>query len=497
MDNGDLYRQLYTLLEQNVFYGDRLDQRQFVTLLSPGQFVSTKLRKTSNDDQHILFDLTDKTIDSTFLWRPLISTVSGLYNEIVEFAALPDKPVDPQLIEKLARQLGEYEEAYTTYRGFYEEADGAWRRAMAQDPVNEAEVIELARKRAAALRDWENANKGRKKLYEDTLGELNHHLAGNPRGFWETEVRQRLVDLRNSSTRGTYFETVADPHPADWATSGWQKMELKVSSLFNREYSRSTSFSAGGGISLGLWSFGGSYSRSTQETQAQTKATDLTIQLELLRVNIQRRWMYQDLFARRYWAWKKTHDNLLITDGGTLPDQRPLGPRGMPVLPAVFFVARNVKLSGNWKEEDERFFATQTQTRASFGWGPFSVSGSYSESTSERTYTGNFAGGTITIDQPQIIAVGGTFRPRCPNPDPGLAWSTKPGEEPWLTPPSEPADLALIAEANEAHLLDLARERLRRELVTEAAQVFSRADVRYLLNAPSSRAVDLLLRELV
>jgi hypothetical protein len=223
--------------------------------------------------------------------------VSGLYNEIVEFAALPDKPVDPQLIEKLARQLGEYEEAYTTYRGFYEEADGAWRRAMAQDPVNEAEVIELARKRAAALRDWENANKGRKKLYEDTLGELNHHLAGNPRGFWETEVRQRLVDLRNSSTRGTYFETVADPHPADWATSGWQKMELKVSSLFNREYSRSTSFSAGGGISLGLWSFGGSYSRSTQETQAQTKATDLTIQLELLRVNIQRRWKYQDLFA--------------------------------------------------------------------------------------------------------------------------------------------------------------------------------------------------------
>src|SRR3954451_19841352 len=91
MDNGDLYRQLYTLLEQNVFFGDRLDQRQFVTMLVPGQFVSTKLRKGSADDQYSPAQLADKTLDSTFLWRPLTSSVSGLYGEIVEFAALPDK----------------------------------------------------------------------------------------------------------------------------------------------------------------------------------------------------------------------------------------------------------------------------------------------------------------------------------------------------------------------------------------------------------------------
>jgi hypothetical protein len=498
MDNGDLYRQLYTLLEQNVFFGDRLDQREFVTLLSPGQFVSTKLKKTSSDDQHSLFDLTDKTIDSTFLWRPLTSTVSGLYKEIVEFAALPDKPVDQALIDKLSKDLGAMEPAYTAYRGYYDEADAAWRKAMSRDPIDENEVIDLSKKRAAALRDWENLNKGRKKIYEDTLGELNHNLAGNPRGFWETEVRQRLADLGRSSTSGAnYFETLLDPHPADWATAGWQRVELRTSSVFNREYARSTNFSAGGGISFGLWSFGGSYSRSTQETQHQTNATDLTVQMDILRVNIQRRWMYQDLFARRYWAWKKaSHENLLITDGGNPPDQRPLGPRGMPVLPTVFFVVRNVRLSGNWAQEDERFFAEQTQTRASFGWGPISVSGSYSESTSERTYNGQFAGGTITVEQPQIIAVGGTLLARCPNPDPGLAWSTRPGEEPWLTPPAERADLALIAEANNAHMLDLTRQRLRRELLSIVMERFDALDVRYLMNAPSETTMALLARDL-
>jgi hypothetical protein len=488
MDNGDLYRQLYTLLEQNVFFGDRLDERQFVTMLVPGQFVSTKLRQSSSDDQYNLAQLADKTLDSTFLWRPLPSTISGLYGEIVEFAALPDKPVDQDLIKQLSATLKSWQDAYETFRQYYDDADAAWRRAMSQDPIDENLVIDLAKKRAAAMRDWENPNRGRKTLYETTLGELNQHLAGNPRQFWETEVRQRFVDHRRDSTRGPFFETFWDPHPSAWPASGWQSMQLHVKSVYDREYSRSTSFSAGGGVNFGLWSLGGSYSRSTQETQHESTITDLTIQFDMLRVNLNRPWMYQDVLARRYWAWKKTHENLLVTDGGTLPSERPLGPRGMPVLPTTFFVVRNVRLTGNWSQEDTKFYATQTQARASFGWACFSVSGSYSESTSERTYTGQFANATITIEQPQIIAVGGILPARCPNPDPGLTWSTRPGEEPWLTPPSERVDLALVAQARAAHLEDLTVARLRRELAAEATARLAAMDLRNLQYVKAARS---------
>jgi hypothetical protein len=490
MDNGDLYRQLYTLLEQNVFFGDRLDQRQFVSLLVPGQFVSTKLRKANPDDQHALFDLADKTLDSTFLWKPQTSTVSGLYGEIVEFAALPDKQIDQALIERLAAQLNRWQDGYDTYRLFFDDADGAWRKATSQDPIDENLVIDLAKKRAAALRDWENPNKGRKTQYETTLGELNQHLAGNPRRFWETEVRQRFVDRRLQSTRGSYYHTVWDPHPSDWATAGWQRVALHVRSVWDREYSRSTSFSAGGGASFGLWSVGGSYSRSTQETQHQSQASDLSVHFEVLRVNLNRPWMYQDLFARRYWAWKRTHENLLISDGGQVPAERPLGPRGMPVLPTVFFVARNVRLSCNWSSEDRRFWAEQIQARASFGWGPFSCSGSYSESTSEKTYSGQFADASVVVEQPQIMAVGGILPPRCPDPDPGLAWSRKVGEEPWLTPPSEQIDLRLVAAARDAQLRDVMRRRLRLELRDALSQQLDALDVTALVqlgqDAPES-----------
>jgi hypothetical protein len=495
MNNGDLYRQLYTLLEENAFFGDRLDERQFVTLLVPGQFVSTKLRKTSADDQHSLFDLTDKAIDSTFLWRPLTSTVSGLYREIVEFAALPEKDVDQQLIAKLARDLRAMQGAYEMYRQFFDDADAAWRKAQAQDPPDENLIIETAKKRRNAMRDWENVNKGNKAGYEAVLGELNYHLAGNPRRFWDNEIRQPLIDARRDSTKGSFFETVLDPHPADWAGSGWQTLTLQVKSVFERNYSRSTSFSVGGGVSFGLWSVGGSYSRSTQEQQHQSNVTDLSIQLDLLRVNIRRPWLYQDLFGRRYWGWRKVHENLLITDGGHLPGDRPLGPRGMPVLPTTFFVVRNVKLTGNWGQQDERFFAEQIQTRASFGWGPFSCSGSYSESTSERTYNGSFANGTITIEQPQIIAVAGILPPASPNPDPGLTWSRRSGEEPWLTPPSEPADLQLVAEARADHLESLTRVRIRRELLaslTERLDLIPTYALRQMANASAEELTGVL-----
>jgi hypothetical protein len=495
MDNGDLYKQLYTVFEQNLFFGDRLEERQFVTMLSPGQFVSTRLRRSSLDDEHTIFDLTDKTIDSTFLWRPLISTVSGLYGEIVDSAALPEKQVDQRLIDRLARRLEADEPFYASFRDLFQDADGAWRRALAKDQLDENEVIDLAQKRVAALRDWENPNKGRKTQYETTLGELNYHLSGNPRAFWETQVRQRMADRRQTSTRGNFFQTAINPHPADWAAAGWQRTTLRLTSTFNREYSRSTSFSAGGGVSFGLWSVGGSYSRSTQETQHQSKVTDLTLEMDLLRVNIQRPWMYQDLFARRYWAWRKTHENLLICDGGSLPAERPLGPRGMPVLPTVFIVVRNVRMTGNWREEDMRFFAEQTRTRASFGWGPFSVSGSYSESTSERTYSGQFSGATLEIEQPQIIAVGGTLLPRCPNPDPGLSWSRRPGEEPWLTPPSETTDLRLVAEARESNALDLMRDRIRRDTLAAVSDRLGTMDLKQLSPTSYDRTMQLIVEE--
>jgi hypothetical protein len=73
-DNIDMLKQLYTPLEKNVFYGDVLTQRKFVTIVSPGQFISADLKENSLNDQHTIWNLTNKCLDSTFVHRFLTSS---------------------------------------------------------------------------------------------------------------------------------------------------------------------------------------------------------------------------------------------------------------------------------------------------------------------------------------------------------------------------------------------------------------------------------------
>ena len=138
MNNFDIYRQLYTLLEQNIFFGDRLTERKFVTLLSPGQFVSTSLKQTSLDDRYTIWNLCNKALDSTFLHRHLNSSISGLYQEILEFSALPVKKVDPAEVDKAVTAVDKLKPNYDKYRRIYERIDDALNRfsfAHGQQPL--------------------------------------------------------------------------------------------------------------------------------------------------------------------------------------------------------------------------------------------------------------------------------------------------------------------------------------------------------------------------
>jgi len=94
----------------------------------------------------------------------------------------------------------------------------------------------------------------------------------------------------------------------------------------------------------------------------------------------------------------------------------------MPFLPTHIIMIRNVKLSANFGHNDQTFIASQFQTNASFGYGPFSISGSYSESNSQQRVNGHFESGTLTIANPQIFAFIGTLLPKSPDPDLTLPW---------------------------------------------------------------------------
>lgn len=433
--NLDMMRQLYTLLEQNIFFGDRLTSRQFVTTLSPGQFVSTKLKKTSSNDQRAIWKLCNSTMAASFLWKPTVSTISKLYGDILQFKALPHlvlTPTQKQRLKELQKQIKDMQADYEKYQDAWEEADIELSKAIARE-ADEQDIVRLQRARARALDQWRNT--GRKYDYERARGEMWDLIGSDPAIMWD-DFQQQFDNFKNDAPTGRYYTTNLSTHPSDWPTAGWAKQTLFTKDVYTHEYSKSTHFDGGASGGWGLWSFGGSYSKDTEFRHETSKTTELKIDLEYLVVSIDRPWLVQDVLDRRFWCWKKgVIDNLLISDGGDVVSDPPTAPRGaMPVLPTHLFIVRNVEMTGAWSEEDKRFYHEVVKASMGGGWGPFSVHGNYSEDTSEKTYSGEFSGTTLKAEQPQILAVAGTLLNPQPYPDPHLAW----GPEANLDPPTYP-----------------------------------------------------------
>jgi hypothetical protein len=142
-----------------------------------------------------------------------------------------------------------------------------------------------------------------------------------------------------------------------------------------------------------------------------------------MRVRIDRRWLKSDIFGYRFWWWKKVFGYRLLSDGGNLnvtPPQRPIGI--FPFLPNFLIIVRNLTITSNFSHNDATTITHQLSASASFGWGPFSCSGSYNEADTTQQTHASFDGTTIRVDQPQIIAFTGTLMPVVPNPDRTLPW---------------------------------------------------------------------------
>jgi len=65
-------------------------------------------------------------------------------------------------------------------------------------------------------------------------------------------------------------------------------------------------------------------------------------------------------------------------------------------------------------------YSSQVTGGGSVGWGPFSISGSYSHASGSSSYTMDRQGGRITVPGMQIIAFVNHLIPQAPNPLPDI-----------------------------------------------------------------------------
>jgi hypothetical protein len=422
-DEQSLVDSLFTVIENVMFYGDRLQGGQFVSMMSPGQFVSLNLKEGNKNDEFIQYDVTNDCLDTSFIRKPLTSTIGGQYDQIFSFMAVPYKQLTPAQQQELSADIAtvdQLQDTYNQYQDAFNKADGDYQAALTNPDVDSTLLQQLADARQRAQQEWDTA--GKRQQFETAYSDSLYLQSGDPRAFFQKLNQQRTNFFLNSA-RGSYYRTLFEPAVADWSSASWTHAVLDTKTTSSSSYSRSTQWSGGLSVGWGLWSFGGSGGHSETYQHSHTEATEMTADLEYLRVRISRPWLDKDVFSFRFWTWLKTHGFVYLSDGGNISANPPVRPIGiMPFYPEEMIVVRNVKLTANFTATDNQIITSHMQAGASFGYGPFSISGSYSEDTSEVDTSATFDGATITITQPQIMAFLGDLMPQCPNPDPTLPW---------------------------------------------------------------------------
>lgn len=203
--------------------------------------------------------------------------------------------------------------------------------------------------------------------------------------------------------------------PTNWTSNSLagSKLEFKSAYLNKTESSEATSYSVAASGSWGLWHASAGVSGGNKETHAHMEAENLTLSAELILVQIKRPWLNPLLLSMTEW-WVKGVSKGGIANG-TVP-----GPKNrlMPVLPTAFVIAKNVKITADFSSADKSFISNTISTSASGGWGPFSVSGSYSHSSSNSKFQSKFDGSTLELPGMQVVAWINSIMPSSPPMDP-------------------------------------------------------------------------------
>lgn len=259
-----------------------------------------------------------------------------------------------------------------------------------------------------AYGDFQAASPG---VVETAVNTLGQHEASSLATIF-ARARQIYQQTQKGGANGGPNWHQCDAFPGNWfadsAAANFWAISVNSQSFRLNESSRFTSWSAGGSAGWGLWRVGASASSTSQSYSMSTETTGIKISFKIGRIEIRRRWMNPALFSLSGWS-------VAGRGAGGYSNGQASGNSGVfPLLPTAFLVARDIQISGSWSTSDLQTASQSFSSRGSVGWGPFSLSGSYSNSSSSRRFNSTFDGTTITVPGIQIIGWISAIQPFSP-----------------------------------------------------------------------------------
>ncbi|WP_186756317.1 hypothetical protein [Echinicola salinicaeni] len=252
----------------------------------------------------------------------------------------------------------------------------------------------------SAYEDLINAQQTKVEDMLATLAQSSNNQVGvafkQARETFEAYRRAGIVDPNK-----TWYPSYA--MPANWfapnAAEEWTEITIDSNEIHTSEHSDFTKISAGGKASWGLWSVGGSFNKEDSHHQMSSDTKNLKVSFKFCKVDIDRPWYNHLLYSMKGWNLGEAYEPGGLSDGTR---EQPLN-TPFPLLPTSFIAVRDVKISADFSHEDSSLVESKLSTSASFGWGPFSISGSYSHGSTDKKFNSSFDGSTISNDGLQII----------------------------------------------------------------------------------------------
>jgi hypothetical protein len=283
--------------------------------------------------------------------------------------------------------LGGYRTAYNAYNLDKTEDQRAWNAV--------APGLQLALDQA-----WNNwARSGKAEVEEaqnaliTTINDAVRHVISESLTRINDQHQLASVTVEGNSWLPSYAI------PTNWYAEDMKgsKLTLKSSDLEKTASTSASQYAAEASGSFGLWHVSGGVSGDSKSEKSHMKTEDFTLEAELINVSIKRSWFNPLIFKMNNWYIENQKKGYV--SNAKLENLKGL----LPLLPTGFIVARNVKITADFSSEDKSFIEKSISTKAKVGWGPFSISGSYSNSTTDSTFAAKFDGGTLEFPGLQLI----------------------------------------------------------------------------------------------
>jgi len=406
-----------------------IPNHSFLVLENPGTILDPNLDMTALANQTAFSDLLDAVPYPSWMYESSSLSARSIWQRILNDKDLPTVELSAEEKAQLKtanRVLTNADGSQTAKKDSYDDCQIAYAEIV--DKIQAAQIefqlhgtpipSSLQVRRQQSWNKW--LATGHKFEIESALAVKFNLEARDPDLWWG-----ELLNLWNSEAAkyGGNPLTFTNPDRSTWAASGpWQEVKFSSSDIDTIQESTFTRTGGSAGFGWGLWHVGGNAGYSRTEGFSKSEISTFDLSFEVRRVKIERPWMDSFVFRSRCWRLMNNSAGLQISDGADAAAGN-TATGLMPLLPVGLLLAKNVKINANWSQEEKTTLSTHFTGGASFGWGPFSIGGTYEKDVNKAHTHGSLAGDTLSYDGMQILGWICDVLPVCPHPDPSLPWN--------------------------------------------------------------------------